>query len=108
LLNQATVRLGLEGNMNARRLESRSRHEVEREPVLDLLAQSETPALATDGHGQVVFWNRAAERVLGRISNRALGRRCYDVMGGRDVFGNRFCYEVSVRRSTGRGPRELA
>ena len=79
--------------MNARRLESRSRHEVEPEAVLDLLAQSETPALATDGHGHVVFWNRAAERVLGRTSNQVLGHRCYDVMGGRDVFGNRFCYE---------------
>ena len=79
--------------MNARRLESRSRHEEEPEAVLDLLAQSETPALATDGHGQVVFWNRAAERVFGRTSNQALGRRCYDVTGGRDVFGNRFCYE---------------
>jgi DNA-binding NarL/FixJ family response regulator len=79
--------------MNVRRLESRSRREVEPEAVLDLFAQSETPALATDGHGQVVFWNRAAERVFGHTSNQVLGRRCYDVMGGRDVFGNRFCYE---------------
>ena len=79
--------------MNARLLESRSRHEVAPEAVLDLLARSETPALATDGHGHVVFWNRAAERVFGRASNEVLGHRCYDVMGGRDVFGNRFCYE---------------
>ena len=79
--------------MDTRRIESRSRHEVEPEAVLDLLAQSETPALATDGHGHVVFWNRAAERVLGRTSNQVLGHRCYDVMGGRDVFGNRFCHE---------------
>ena len=79
--------------MNARLLERRSRHEVEPEAVLDLLAQSETPALATDGHGHVVFWNHAAERVFGRTSNQVLGHRCYDVMGGRDVFGNRFCHE---------------
>ena len=79
--------------MNARLLESRRRHEVEPEAVLDLLAQSETPALATDGQGHVVFWNRAAEGVFGRTSNQVLGRCCYDVMGGRDVFGNRFCHE---------------
>jgi PAS domain S-box-containing protein len=79
--------------MNARLLESRRRHEVEPEAVLDLLAQSETPALATDGQGHVVFWNRAAERLFGRTSSQVLGRRCFDVTGGRDVFGNRFCHE---------------
>ena len=90
--------------MNARRLESRSHHEVEPEAVLDLLAQSETPALATDDHGHVVFWNRAAERVFGRTSNQVLGHRCYDVMGGRDVFGNRFCHEnCAVLSMTRRG-----
>ena len=88
--------------MNARLLESRSRHEVESEAVLDLLAQSETPALAADSHGQVVFWNRAAERVFGRTSKQVLGRRCYDVMGDRDVFGNRFCYENCAALSTTR------
>jgi DNA-binding CsgD family transcriptional regulator len=75
------------------RLPKSSRHVVEPEAVLDLFAQSETPALATDSHGHVVSWNRAAERVFGRTSNQVLGRRCYEVMGGRDVFGNRFCYE---------------
>ncbi len=90
--------------MNARRLESRSHQEVEPEAVLDLLAQSETPALATDDHGHVVFWNRAAERVFGRTSNQVLGHRCYDVMGGRDVFGNRFCHEnCAVLSMTRRG-----
>jgi len=90
--------------MNARLLESRSRHEVEPDAVLDLLAQSETPALATDSHGHIVFWNRAAERVFGRSSGQVRGRRCYDVMGGRDVFGNRFCHEnCAVLSMTARG-----
>jgi DNA-binding CsgD family transcriptional regulator len=61
--------------------------------VLDVLAQSETPALATDIGGHIVFWNRAAERLLGRPTNQVLGRRCYDVLGGKDIFGNRFCHE---------------
>jgi DNA-binding CsgD family transcriptional regulator len=80
--------------MNARLLESRSRFNAEPgTEVLDVLAQSDTPALATDIGGHVVFWNRAAERLLGRPTNQVLGRRCYDVLGGRDVFGNRFCHE---------------
>jgi DNA-binding NarL/FixJ family response regulator len=80
--------------MNARLLESRSRFNAEPgSEVLDALIQSETPALATDIGGHVVFWNRAAERMLGRATNQVLGRRCYDVLGGRDVFGNRYCHE---------------
>jgi DNA-binding CsgD family transcriptional regulator len=80
--------------MNARLLESRSRWNGDQgAEVLDVLAQSETPAFATDIGGHVVFWNRAAERLLGRPTNQVLGRRCYDVLGGRDVFGNRFCHE---------------
>jgi DNA-binding CsgD family transcriptional regulator len=77
--------------MNARLL---SRFAAEQgAEVLDVLAQSDTPALATDIGGHVVFWNRAAERLLGRATSQVLGRRCYDVLGGRDVFGNRYCHE---------------
>ena len=76
--------------------------------VLDLLAQSDTPALATDCASRVVFWNHAAERLLGRRATDTLGRHCYEVLGGRDVFGNRFCYEnctvVSMSRR-GEAPR---
>jgi DNA-binding CsgD family transcriptional regulator len=80
--------------MNARLLENRSRWNGDQGgEVLDVLAQSETAALATDIGGHIVFWNRAAERLLGRTTNQVLGRRCYDVLGGRDVFGNRYCHE---------------
>lgn len=61
--------------------------------VLDLLAASETPAIATDAGARVIYWNRAAERLLGRPATASLGRACYEVLGGTDVFGNRFCYE---------------
>jgi len=79
--------------MNGRLLESRRWNGEPSTEVLDVLAQSDTPALATDVGGHIVFWNRAAERLLGRPTNQVLGRRCYDVLGGRDVFGNRFCHE---------------
>ena len=60
--------------------------------LLDLLAEGEPPAFATDSRERIVFWNRGAARVFGRRSEEALGRRCFEVVCGRDVFGNRFCY----------------
>jgi DNA-binding CsgD family transcriptional regulator len=78
--------------MNARNAEGR-RSVAEGSEVLDVLASSETPAMATDVVGHLIFWNRAAERFFGRPAAQVLGRRCYDVLGGRDVFGNRFCHE---------------
>ncbi len=79
--------------MTGRILESRRWSNEQNTELLDLLSQSDTPALATDIGGHVVFWNRAAERLLGRSTHQVLGRRCYDVLGGRDIFGNRFCHE---------------
>jgi DNA-binding CsgD family transcriptional regulator len=61
--------------------------------VLEVLARSDTPALATDLGGHIVYWNPAAEKLFGRATNQTLGRRCFDVLGWRDVFGNRFCHE---------------
>lgn len=77
--------------MNARTVAQR--RSGEGSEVLDVLAASETPAMATDLVGHVVFWNRAAEKLFGRPAAQVLGRRCYDILGGRDVFGNRFCHE---------------
>jgi DNA-binding CsgD family transcriptional regulator len=79
--------------MNGRILESRRWNHEQSTEVLDVLSQSDSPALATDIGGHIVFWNRSAERLLGRPTNQVLGRRCYDVLGGKDIFGNRFCHE---------------
>jgi len=78
-------------DMNARSVDER--RSSEGSEVLDVLASSETPAMASDGVGHVIFWNRAAERLFGRPASQVLGRRCYDILAGRDVFGNRFCHE---------------
>lgn len=49
------------------------------------------PAFAVDGKYRLVGWNKGVERLLGRDARSVLGRRCYQVVCGTDVFGNRFC-----------------
>ena len=79
--------------MNGQLLESRKWTDESERDVLDVLSRSDSPALATDATGHVIFWNHAAELLLGRGGRQVMGRRCYDVVSGRDVFGNRFCHE---------------
>jgi hypothetical protein len=60
--------------------------------VLALLAAGDPPAFATDSRDRIVFWNRGMADLVGETSHATLGRRCYEAVAGRDVFGNRFCY----------------
>jgi DNA-binding CsgD family transcriptional regulator len=61
------------------------------EPAADLTGES--AVFATGWDHRICFWNGGAVRVFGLSADEALGQRCYDVLRGRDVFGNRFCYE---------------
>jgi len=65
---------------------------VDPDALLEVLAAGDPPAFATDSRDRIVFWNRGMADLLGRRSEEALGRRCYETVTGRDVFGNRFCY----------------
>jgi DNA-binding CsgD family transcriptional regulator len=76
--------------MNSRSPERRSAGGAD---ILDVLGAAESAVYATDMAGHIFFWNHAAERLFGRASSDVLGRRCWEVMGGRDVFGNRHCHE---------------
>jgi len=49
------------------------------------------PAFAVDGKHRLVAWNKGVERLLGREARSVLGKRCYQVICGTDVFGKRFC-----------------
>jgi DNA-binding CsgD family transcriptional regulator len=61
--------------------------------LLDLLTSGHPPAVATDTRDRIVFCNSGAAEILGRRPDEVLGTRCYETLAGRDVFGNRFCYE---------------
>lgn len=40
----------------------------------------------------VVSWNRAAEELTGVSADQAVGRRCWEVLGGHDARGNLVCH----------------
>jgi PAS domain S-box-containing protein len=42
--------------------------------------------------GRLVFWNPAAEKILGHSARDVVGKPCCDVFAGRDEHDNRLCY----------------
>jgi DNA-binding CsgD family transcriptional regulator len=59
--------------------------------ALELIAESKAPAYGMDRHDRIVYWNEGATKALGWSSGEALGKMCYDVLAGRDLFGNLYC-----------------
>lgn len=51
------------------------------------------PAFAVDRNGVVVLWNPASEREFGYTENEALGKKCWELLCGHDINGNRYCFE---------------
>jgi len=49
--------------------------------LLSAFEMTEDGAFAVDDAERIVFWNRAAERILGFRSQDAIGKLCYDVIG---------------------------
>ena len=47
---------------------------------------------AFDADLTVVSWNRAAEELTGVSADDAVGRHCWEVLGGRDARGNIVCH----------------
>ena len=48
---------------------------------------------AVSSEGRVLFWNRAAERILGYASRDVVGQSCCEVFAGHDEHGNRICQQ---------------
>jgi len=51
------------------------------------------PAFAVDKNGVVVLWNEASEREFGYPEAEALGKKCWELLCGHDINGNRYCFE---------------
>lgn len=55
-------------------------------------------AFAVNRQGVVVLWNSEAEKLLGYRADTAIGRKCWDLLSGRDSYGNRYCCEYCPLR----------
>jgi DNA-binding CsgD family transcriptional regulator len=60
--------------------------------TLDRIARSKEAVFAIDSADRIVLWNKRAEELLGRPARTVPGKRCYDVLAGRDAQGNIYCY----------------
>jgi PAS domain S-box-containing protein len=60
--------------------------------ALDKIARSGEAVFAIDSSDRIILWNKKCEEMLGRPARAVLGKRCYDVVGGRDENGNVYCY----------------
>jgi PAS domain S-box-containing protein len=60
--------------------------------ALDRIARSGDAVFAIDSSDRIILWNKKCEEMLGRPARAVLGKRCYDVIGGRDENGNVYCY----------------
>ena len=67
--------------------------------ALENLVSTAEPAFACDRKGVIVAWNESAEGLLGYPAADVIGRNCYVVLDGKDVFGNRFCDERCAIRN---------
>ena len=54
---------------------------LEPKDLLSAFEMTEDGAFAVDDAERIVFWNRAAERILGFRSQDVIGKLCYDVIG---------------------------
>jgi DNA-binding CsgD family transcriptional regulator len=59
--------------------------------LADVLGMAGDGAFAVDGGQRIVLWNAAAQNMLGLSPGEVVGRRCYDVLCGRDPTGDLIC-----------------
>jgi PAS domain S-box-containing protein len=48
-------------------------------------------AFVIDGRHRIIFWNKAAETLLGYAAEEVVGLQCYEILGGRDGQGLTLC-----------------
>ncbi|RMH35857.1 MAG: PAS domain-containing protein [Nitrospirae bacterium] len=67
------------------------RRRASMKPIVSMLAKTAEGAILTNPEGKVVFWNKAAERLLGFRASEVIGRACHDVLRGITPDGKPFC-----------------
>ena len=59
--------------------------------ILASLDKAADAAFGIDSNQRIVYWNSAAEALLGYPAGEVLGRSCYDILRGRDEHDHTWC-----------------
>jgi len=59
--------------------------------VSELIHNTADGAFALDQRQRIVIWNRSAAAILGCRARDVIGRKCFEVVGGRDASGSLVC-----------------
>jgi PAS domain S-box-containing protein len=59
--------------------------------LFQALAGAADGAFVIDEDQQIVYWNQAAQEMLGYTAEEALGRACYEILEGRDDWSQPVC-----------------
>lgn len=60
-------------------------------PLFQALTHTDDGAFIIDERHEIIFWNQAAESILGFSAEEVAGLQCYEILGGRDAHGNTLC-----------------
>src|SRR5512140_930260 len=61
--------------------------------LFGLLEHTSDAAFALTEAGEIVFWNRSAEKLFGFTADQAMSRSCFEVLEGRGALGTHVCHE---------------
>jgi PAS domain S-box-containing protein len=61
------------------------------ERLFHSLSRTGDGAFVIDRDHRIIFWNQAAEEILDYPAEEAIGRQCYEILGGRDEQGRTLC-----------------
>lgn len=59
--------------------------------LFQALSTTNDGAFIINEQHQIIFWNQAAQKILGYTAEEAASRQCYEVLGGRDEQGRTLC-----------------
>lgn len=60
--------------------------------ILKLMPRTADGMFVIDLNGKIIVWNLAASKILGYRAEEVIGKPCYEILSGRDSFGNSFCF----------------
>jgi PAS domain S-box-containing protein len=60
--------------------------------LFDMLENSADGAFVIDEAQRIIFWSKAAQKILGYTSDEVLGQTCYNILRGCDETGHIICH----------------